>query len=138
MTRKNELWSARGGEFYPPLSCWPRHPHGNLIPNLKASGECPIFIAKSHVLLSMQFSYPCVVWNNIPKFHENCASSFWAMKQSMCVIVVSPKVEDTTLRVGEHKLDCYHKHCYKLDRRGRAGGVIRSDKWENHKNQYPC
>ena len=33
-------------------------------------------IAKSHVFLLMQISYPYIVWNNFPKFQENCASSF--------------------------------------------------------------
>ena len=51
----------------------------------------------------MQISYPYIVWNNVPKFHENRASSFWAMRQSLCVIVVSPP----TLAVGAHKLDRY-------------------------------
>ena len=31
---------------------------------------------KSHVLLLMYLNYPYVAWNNVPKFHENCASSF--------------------------------------------------------------
>ena len=33
-------------------------------------------IGKSHVLLLMQISYPYIVWNKVPKFHENRASSF--------------------------------------------------------------
>ena len=40
--------------------------------------------------------------------NENRDSSFWAMRQSMCVIVVSPP----TL----------------------GAGAIGSEKWENHKN----
>ena len=32
--------------------------------------------AKSHVFLLMQINYPYIVWNNVPKFHEHCASSF--------------------------------------------------------------
>ena len=31
---------------------------------------------KSHVLLLMHLNYPCIAWNNFPKFHENWASSF--------------------------------------------------------------
>ena len=56
----------------------------------------------------MQISYPCIVWNNVPKVHENHASSFQAMHQSMCVSVVSPKCGDTTwggLGAGAHKVD---------------------------------
>ena len=45
-------------------------------------------IAKSHVFLLMQISYPYIFWNNIPKFQENRVSSFWDMRKSMCVIVV--------------------------------------------------
>ena len=61
--------------------------------------------------LLVQISHPYVVWNNFPKFQENRSSSFWDMRQSMCVIVVGG----------------YHY-------RGRAGGVIRSEKLENQKN----
>ena len=50
-------------------------------------------MAKSHVFLLMQISYLYIVWNNVPKFHGNRASCFRAMRQSMCVIVVSPKWE---------------------------------------------
>ena len=32
--------------------------------------------AKSQVFLLMQISDPYIVWNNVPKFHENCVSSF--------------------------------------------------------------
>ena len=39
---------------------------------------------KSFFLL-MQISYPYIVWNNFPKFQENRASSFWDMRQSMCM-----------------------------------------------------
>ena len=35
----------------------------------------------------MQISYPYIFWNNVPKFQEIRASSFWAMRKSMCVIV---------------------------------------------------
>ena len=47
-------------------------------------------MAKSHVFVLMQISYSYIVWNNFPKFQENRASNFWDMRQSMCVIVVSP------------------------------------------------
>ena len=69
----------------------------------------------------MQISYPYIVWNNVPKFHENRASSFWAMRQSMCVIVVSPP----TPGAGAHKLDRYPF---------RKTSYPRSEKWKNHKN----
>ena len=45
-------------------------------------------MAKSHVFVLMQISYPYIVWNNFPKFQKNCESSFWDMRQSMCIIVV--------------------------------------------------
>ena len=32
--------------------------------------------AKSHVFLLLKSSYPYIVWNNVPKFQENRASSF--------------------------------------------------------------
>ena len=60
---------------------------------------------KNHVLLLIQINYLYIVWNNVPKFHENSASSFWAMCLNMCVIVVS--LWGTTLGVGAHKLDRY-------------------------------
>ena len=31
-----------------------------------------------------------IVWNSVKKFHENCASHFWAVCQSMCISVVLP------------------------------------------------
>ena len=57
--------------------------------------------------LLMQINYPYIVWNNVAKFHENRASSFCAMRQSMCEIVVSPMWGDTALWAGAHKLDRY-------------------------------
>ena len=45
-------------------------------------------VKKQHFL--MQISHPYIAWNNV-KIHENRASSFWAMRQSMCVSVVLPK-----------------------------------------------
>ena len=36
----------------------------------------------------MQICYPYIVRKNFPKFYENPASSFWDMRQSMCIIVV--------------------------------------------------
>ena len=36
----------------------------------------------------MQISYPYIVLNNVREFQENRASSFWDMRQSMCVIEV--------------------------------------------------
>ena len=45
-------------------------------------------MAKSHVFALMQISYPNIIWNNFPKFQENRASSFWDVRQSMCIIVV--------------------------------------------------
>ena len=30
--------------------------------------------------------YPYIVWNNVPKFLENCASSFWVMCLCMCIM----------------------------------------------------
>ena len=62
---------------------------------------------KSHVLLLMQISYPFIVWNNVPKFHENRVGSFRAMRQSLCVYCGVTKVGDTTLGAGAHKLDRY-------------------------------
>ena len=50
----------------------------------------------------MQISYTYIVWNNVPTFHENRAS-FWAMRQSMCVIVVSPKWGIPHQGVGQGK-----------------------------------
>ena len=44
--------------------------------------------AERHVFLLMQISYPYIAFNNVPLFQENRASSFWDMRQSMCVIVV--------------------------------------------------
>ena len=52
----------------------------------------------------MQISYPYIVWNNFRKFQENRASSFWDMRQSMCVIVVG---EYHYRRGRAHKLDRY-------------------------------
>ena len=39
-------------------------------------GIAHLEMAKSHVFVLMQISYPYIVWNNFPKFQENCASSF--------------------------------------------------------------
>ena len=69
---------------------------------------------KQQKLFLTQISYPYIVWNNVPKFNENCASSFWAMHQSMCVSVVSTKL-------GIPLWGCTNKF------------VIHSEKLENHK-----
>ena len=47
---------------------------------------CLVYVKKtekSHVLLLMKINYPCIVWNNVPKFHENRDSRFWTMRQSV-------------------------------------------------------
>ena len=69
------------------------------------NGIALLKMAKSHVFLVMQISYPYIVWNNFPKFQENRASNFRDMRQSMCIIVVwgnYPRGEG-----GSHKLDRY-------------------------------
>ena len=67
----------------------------------------------------MQISYNYIVWNNVPKFLENRASSFWAMRQSMWVIIV------VSLKWGLPAT---------LEGGGRTNQiVIRSEKFENHK-----
>ena len=65
-----------------------------------------IYSTKSCFLL-MQISYPYIVWKNVPKFHENRASSFlsYAPKCARnCGVTI---VWDTTLGAGAHKLYRY-------------------------------
>ena len=50
----------------------------------------------------MNIHYCYIVWNNVQKFHENRAISFWAMRQSMCASVVAAH-----FRAGAQKLDHY-------------------------------
>ena len=71
-------------------------------------GIANLEMAKSHVFVLMQISYPYIVWNNFPKFQKNRARSFWNMHQSMCIIVVLPWWE-VLLWGGRrpHKLDRY-------------------------------
>ena len=72
----------------------------HLPPSLRGS---PTKNSKNSSFLLMQINYPNIVWNNVSKFYENHASSFWAMCQSMCRIVVLPKWGiplSGTLRVG--------------------------------------
>ena len=58
---------------------------------IRLIGDRPVKKQQKSCFLLMQISYPYIVWNNVQKLHENRASSFWAMLQSMCVIVVSPR-----------------------------------------------
>ena len=51
----------------------------------------------------MRISCPYIVWNNVPKFQENGASSFLDLRKSMCVIVVW----EYHYRGGAYKLDRY-------------------------------
>ena len=61
-------------------------------------GIAHLEMAKSHVFVLMQITYLYIVWN-FPKFQEHPASSFWDMRQRMCIIIV--------VWGGAHRLDRY-------------------------------
>ena len=81
--------------------------------NTNLKGITYLETAKGHIFMLMQISYPYIFWNNVTKFQENCASSFWDMRKSMRVIVVVEYQGG-----GAHKLDRYPFR----------------KKWEDHKN----
>ena len=40
-------------------------------------------VSYPHTVVALQICYPHIVWNNVLKFHENRASSFWAICLSL-------------------------------------------------------
>ena len=58
---------------------------------LKVKGIAYIKTAKSHVFCEMQINYPYIVGTMSQSFKKIVPEFFWALRQTMCIIVVSPK-----------------------------------------------
>ena len=96
------------------------------------------------MFLLMQIRYLNIVWNDVPKFHENHVSRFWDMRQSMCIIVLGGYhsrgrgAQTRSLSVQKNE-KITRTVFFMIDIKSFSnwewpGGVICSEKWENLKN----